>query len=49
VKIYDLLLRQPPGQPRWADRPGEAVDRLEAELAVQRQVDAEPEALRTLA
>jgi hypothetical protein len=48
MRIYDLLLKAPPGQARWADYLGEAARRLDVDLASQRQVDAELEALRTL-
>jgi hypothetical protein len=45
VRIYSLLLGQPPGQARWANHIEEAVGRLEVVLAEQHQVDAELEAL----
>jgi hypothetical protein len=48
AKIYDLLLRLPLDQARWANRLDEAAGRLEVELTAQRQVDTELEALRTL-
>jgi hypothetical protein len=48
AKIYDLLLRLPLDQARWANRLDEAAGRLEAELTAQRQVNTELEALWTL-
>jgi hypothetical protein len=47
MRICSLLLGLPPDQARWADRPREEVRRLEADMAEQRQVNAEREALRT--
>jgi hypothetical protein len=49
MRIYDLLLEQPPSQARWANCLAEDIRWLETELATRRQVDAELEALRTLA
>jgi hypothetical protein len=49
VRICDLLLEPLPSQAQWPDRLGEATRRLEAELATQRQVEAELEALWTSA
>jgi hypothetical protein len=49
VRICDLLLGLPPDQARWADHLDEANGGLEAELTARRQVDAELEALWTLA
>jgi hypothetical protein len=49
VRIYDLLLRPPPGRARLADHLEEVVGQLGVELAAWREVDAELEALRTSA
>jgi hypothetical protein len=49
VRIYNLLLRPPRGQFRWADGLEEAAGPLEAALAERCQADAELEALRTSA
>jgi hypothetical protein len=35
TRIYDLLLRPPPGQACWADRLGEAIEQIDAELVAQ--------------
>jgi hypothetical protein len=49
MKIYDLLLGTPSGQARLADHLDEATDQLRVELATRREVNAELEALWTLA
>jgi hypothetical protein len=49
VRICDILLGPPPGQARPADHLDEAIDQLRAKLAAWRKVDAELEALCTLA
>jgi hypothetical protein len=49
MKICNLLLRSPLNQARWGDRLDEAAGQLEVELVAQRRVDAELEALQTLA
>jgi hypothetical protein len=48
MRICDLLLGPPPGRARLADRLDEAARQLGAELATQREADAELEALQTL-
>jgi hypothetical protein len=47
--IYDLLLRPPPDRARLGDRLHEAVGQLGVELATRWEVNAELEALQTLA
>jgi hypothetical protein len=49
VRICDLLLGPPLGWPRLVDRLDKAAEQLRAELAAQREADAELEALRTSA
>jgi hypothetical protein len=49
VMIYDLLLRPPPDRARLGDRLHEAVGQLGVELATRWEVNAELEALQTLA
>jgi hypothetical protein len=48
MRICDLLLGPPLGRARLADRLDEAARQLGAELATQREADAELEALQTL-
>jgi hypothetical protein len=47
--IYNLLLGPSLSQARWADRLDKAVERHGAELVARREVNAELEALWTLA
>jgi hypothetical protein len=47
--MYNLLLRPSLSQARWADRLDKAVEWLGAELVARREVNAELEALWTLA
>jgi hypothetical protein len=49
TRICDLLLGPPPGQAWLADRLDEATGQLREELAAQREVEAELEALQSSA